>query len=91
MQLILVGIVIAFPQTVTVFLDKAQVIDLNKATDMRSRWAIATRTFRRTPAAAASAPGAGALGAVPSRHVERRRHGSRAPRTPAGRAEAPSK
>ena len=34
MQLILVAIVIFFPQTVTVFLDKAKVVDMNKATDM---------------------------------------------------------
>jgi len=34
MQLVLVAIVIAFPQTVTAFLDKEKVVDLNKATDM---------------------------------------------------------
>ena len=34
MQLILVGIVIAFPQTVTAFLDKEKAVDMNKATDM---------------------------------------------------------
>ena len=31
MQLILVGIVIFFPQTVTIFLDKEKVLDLDKA------------------------------------------------------------
>ena len=36
LQLVLVGIVIAFPQTVTAFLDKAQVVDMNKAADMLS-------------------------------------------------------
>jgi hypothetical protein len=34
MQLILVAIVIAFPQTVTAFLDKEKVVDMNKAGDM---------------------------------------------------------
>jgi tripartite ATP-independent transporter DctM subunit len=34
MQLILVAIVIFVPQTVTVFLDKEQAVDLNKATEM---------------------------------------------------------
>ncbi len=34
MQLILVAIVIAFPQTVTAFLDKEKAVDMNKATDM---------------------------------------------------------
>ena len=34
MQLILVAIVIAFPQTVTAFLDKEKVVDMNKAADM---------------------------------------------------------
>lgn len=33
MQLVLVAIVIAFPQTVTAFLDKEKAIDLNKATE----------------------------------------------------------
>jgi tripartite ATP-independent transporter DctM subunit len=33
MQLVLVAIVIAFPQSVTAFLDKPQVLDLDKATD----------------------------------------------------------
>ena len=34
MQLVLVAIVIAFPQTVTAFLDKEKVVDMNKAADM---------------------------------------------------------
>jgi len=34
MQLVLVGIVIAFPQSVTAFLDKAQVVDTDAATQM---------------------------------------------------------
>ncbi len=34
MQLILVGIVIFFPQTVTAFLDKPEVVDMDKATEM---------------------------------------------------------
>jgi hypothetical protein len=33
LQLVLVAIVIAFPQTVTAFLDKEKAIDLNKATE----------------------------------------------------------
>ena len=34
MQLVLVGIVIFFPQTVTAFLDKPEVVDMDKATEM---------------------------------------------------------
>ncbi|MEJ6004222.1 TRAP transporter large permease subunit [Paucibacter sp. AS339] len=34
MQLVLVGVVIAFPQSVTAFLDKEKVVDMNQATEM---------------------------------------------------------
>ncbi len=65
LQLVLVGIVIAFPQTVTAFLDKAQVVDMNKATDMLSNMAGGrqgepgpgvTLPAASAPAGAASAP-----------------------------------
>jgi hypothetical protein len=65
MQLILVGVVIAFPQSVTAFLDKPVVVDMEKAgqqlQQMEGGGAAATApaaaaTTAGEPAAAASAP-----------------------------------
>jgi tripartite ATP-independent transporter DctM subunit len=55
LQLVLVGIVIAFPQTVTAFLDKPQVLDLDKAGEELQQMGGATE-----PDAAASEPDAAA-------------------------------
>ena len=62
MQLVLVGIVIAFPQTVTTFLDKAQVLDLDKATNQLQEMNLGTSAADADPAtsAAADAPADGA-------------------------------
>ena len=55
MQLVLVAIVIFFPQTVTVFLDKEKVLDLNKASqqiqDMGTKRGYSSEPAAGTPAA----------------------------------------
>ena len=56
MQLILVAVVIAFPQSVTAFLDKPQVLDLDKATDQLQQMEGGGKAGE--PDAAASAPNA---------------------------------
>jgi len=59
MQLLLVGIVIAFPQSVTALLDKEQVIDLNKATEQLQQMDRGDRSGETGPGIAgptASAP-----------------------------------
>ena len=56
MQLILVAVVIAFPQSVTAFLDKPQVLDLDKATDQLQQMEGGGKAGE--PDAAASAPDA---------------------------------
>ena len=63
-QLVLVAIVIFFPQTVTVFLDKEQVLDLNKANDtIQQMGGGRTRQPAADPAQGISAPGAPASAA----------------------------
>ena len=60
-QLILVAIVIFFPQTVTVFLDKEQVLDLNKAGEQIEQMTGGRHVSPTAPAAgAAGQPGAAA-------------------------------
>jgi tripartite ATP-independent transporter DctM subunit len=60
MQLILVGIVIFFPQTVTVFLDKAKVVDVESGAQILQGLGDKSRANDAAAAAAATAKGASA-------------------------------
>ena len=67
-QLILVGIVIFFPQTVTVFLDKEKVLDLDKASEQIQQMG-GGRTQQPAPSLEPSpslAPAAGSASGVPA-------------------------
>jgi tripartite ATP-independent transporter DctM subunit len=67
-QLILVAIVIFFPQTVTVFLDKEKVLDLDKAGEMIQQMGSGRSeapALRQDPAQGLSAPADSALKAAP--------------------------
>jgi len=55
MQLVLVGIVIFFPQTVTVFLDKPKVVDAESATQLLQGMGGKTNDAAQAAAAASAA------------------------------------
>jgi hypothetical protein len=58
MQLILVGVVIAFPQTVTVFLDKEKAYDPDAATKMLQNMGVRPEATPSDAPASSSAPAA---------------------------------
>ena len=58
MQLILVAVVIAFPQTVTAFLDKPQVLDLDKASEQLQQMSADSAAEAEAAASAADAAAA---------------------------------
>jgi len=69
MQLILVGVVIAFPQTVTVFLQEEKLLDPDTATRMLQD--MGAHREPTVPASAASAPGASSSEDDPNEAVRR--------------------
>jgi tripartite ATP-independent transporter DctM subunit len=69
MQLILVGVVIAFPQTVTVFLQEEKLLDPDTATRMLQD--MGAHREPTAPASAASAPGASSSEDDPNEAVRR--------------------
>ena len=69
MQLILVGVVIAFPQTVTVFLQEEKLLDPDTATRMLQD--MGAHREPTVPASAASAPGASSSEDEPNEAVRR--------------------
>ncbi len=66
LQLVLVAVVIAFPQTVTAFLDKPQVLDLDKATDSLQQMGIEAPAADPEPAASEPASSSGEAASAPS-------------------------
>ncbi len=90
MQLILVAIVIFFPQTVTVFLEKEKKLDLNKATEQLESMG-RDQGAKRDPTEGMSAPPAGAPGAAPAGEKEDPMEALKREMQGAGAASAPGK